>query len=269
MTERLPVREVLAGRCALVTGSTGGLGHAIAHGLAQAGCRIVLTGLAPANEAEAARAALEQQHGVEALYVQADLAQEDGVAALIAAAEARFGGVDVLVNNAVVRHFSPIEAFPTERWNQALAVNVSAAFHTIRLLLPGMRARGWGRIINMTSVYGARGTANRIDYVTSKAALLGMTRGVAAETAGSGVTCNAVCPGSVSTPGTEIRVAELMHRLGLSRDEAVSRFLQGKQPSGRFVAADSVVAAIVFLCGPAGDDITGAQLPVEGGWLAS
>jgi len=217
------MRDALAGRCALVTGSAGGLGHAIARGLARTGCRIVLTGLDPAADAEAGRAALEQEGGVEVLYVQADLAQEDGVGALIAAASARFGGVDVLVNNAVVRHFSPIETFPTECWNQALAVNVSAAFHAIRLLLPGMRARGWGRIINMTSVYGARGTANRIDYVTSKAALLGMTRGVAAETAGSGVTCNAVCPGSVSTPGTEVRVEQLMRDSGLSREEAVSR----------------------------------------------
>ncbi len=258
----------LAGRCALVTGSTGGLGHAIAKGLARAGCQIVLTGLEPAEDVEPRRAALEQEHETAALYVQADLAQADGVRTLVAAAQQRFGGVDVLVNNAVVRHFSPIETFPTERWNQALAVNISAAFHAIRLLLPGMRARGWGRIINMTSVYGARGTANRIDYVTSKAALLGMTRAVAAECAGSAVTCNAVCPGAVSTPGTEMRVERLMHDFGLSREEAVSRFLQGKQPSGRFIAADSVVATIVFLCGPAGDDITGAQLPVEGGWLA-
>lgn len=212
---------------------------------------------------------LEAEHGTEALYVRADLAHESGVAALVRAAYTRFGTVDVLVNNAVTRHFAPVEEFPTDRWDRGLAVNVSAPFHAIRLLLPAMRARGWGRIVNMASVYGMRGTAGRVDYVTAKAALLGLTRAVAMETVDAGITCNAVCPGSVSTPGTEARVERLMCEDGLSRDAAVRRFLAGKQPSGRFVEAGSVAAAVLFLCGEAGRDITGAVLPVEGGWLAS
>jgi 3-hydroxybutyrate dehydrogenase len=258
---------MLAGRCALITGSTGGLGYAIAEGLARAGCKLVLNGLESAAEIESRRSFLEQTHGVPVLYLQADLSREEGTLALVDAAIDHFGAIDVLVNNAVVRYFAPLEEFPTDRWEQALAVNVSAAFHCVRRALPKMRQRGWGRILNMASVYGLRGTVNRIDYVTTKSALLGMTRAVALEVAGHGITCNAVCPGSVSTPGTEERVAQLM-RNGLSRAEAESRFLQGKQPSGHFIAAESVVAAIVFLCGPAGADITGALLPVEGGWLA-
>jgi 3-hydroxybutyrate dehydrogenase len=259
----------LAGRSALVTGSTDGLGLAIALGLARSGCRVALHGLEPAAAMEARCAAIGAEHGVQATYIRADLAQEAGVRAMMDAVLERFGGLSVLVNNAVTRHFAPIEAFPTERWEHALAVNVSAGFYAIRAALPAMRAAGWGRIVNMVSVYGQRGAVNRVDYVTSKAALLGLTRAVAAEAAGSEITCNAVCPGSVSTPGTEGRVAGLMQDQGLSRDEAVRQFLAGKQPSGRFVAADSVAATVLFLCSAAGRDINGAVLPVEGGWLAS
>jgi 3-hydroxybutyrate dehydrogenase len=259
----------LHGRCALVTGSTGGLGLAIAAGLARAGCRIMLTGLEDAAAAEPIRAGLAGETGAAVAYHRADLAQEAEVRGLVAAASARFGAVDILVNNAVVRHFAPVEAFPVDRWELALAVNLSAAFHTIRLLLPAMRARGWGRIVNMSSVYGSRGATNRIDYVTTKTALLGLTRGVALETAGDPITCNAVCPGSVSTPGTESRVERLVQEDGLPRAEAVRRFLAGKQPTGRFVPADNVVGTILFLCSAAASEVTGAVLPVDGGWLAS
>ncbi len=259
--------DTLAGRCALVTGSTGGLGAAVGAALAQAGCRVVLHGLEPETAmAEHVRALTDG--GGEAIYVRADLARAEGVAALMDVTRQRCGAVDILVNNAVTRHFAPVEDFPPERWDAALAVNVSAPFHAIRLALPAMRARGWGRIVNMVSVYGLRGTAGRVDYATSKAALIGMTRAVAMETVEAGITCNAVCPGSVSTPGTEDRVEALMRDEDLPREAAVRRFLEGKQPSGRFVEAGSVAAAVLFLCGAAGRDITGAVLPVEGGWLA-
>ncbi|HVJ52088.1 MAG TPA: 3-hydroxybutyrate dehydrogenase [Aliidongia sp.] len=259
----------LTGRTALVTGSTGGLGLAIAGALAEAGCQIMLHGLEAAAAMEERRAALQAASGREVAYIEADLAQPAGVQAMVDETSRRFGTLDILVNNAVVRHFAPIEAFPTERWDMALAVNISAAFHAVRLALPGMRVRQWGRIVNMASVYGQRGTAGRVDYVTTKAAIIGLTRAVAVETADQPITCNAVCPGSVSTPGTEARVERLIEEEGLEREEAVRRFLAGKQPSGRFVAAESVAAMVVFLCGPAGQDITGAVLPVEGGWLAS
>jgi 3-hydroxybutyrate dehydrogenase len=177
--------------------------------------------------------------------------------------------VDILVNNAVTRHFAPIDQFPVDAWEKALAVNVSAAFHLVRLALPAMRARGWGRVVNMTSIYGERGTVNRIDYVTSKSALLGFTRAVAMETLRDGITCNAVSPGSVLTPGTDVRVRQICNDQGVERSQAERQFLDGKQPSGRFVRPEDVAAVVVFLCGPAARDITGSVLPVDGGWLAS
>lgn len=257
----------LAGRTALVTGSTGGLGFSIAQALAGAGCDVVLHGLEPRAALTDRVRALADRSGVRAFYVEGDLSSAEAVAAVVDRARQHLGSIDVLVNNAVVRHFAPIEAFPVDAWEQALAVNVSAAFHAVRLLLPGMRERGFGRIVNMSSVYGSRGTVNRVDYVTTKSALLGFTRAVAMETVGQGVTCNAVCPGSVRTPAIERRVEEIVAS-GVAPGEAERRFLAGKQPTGRFIAAEHVAALIVFLCGSAGRDITGAMLPVEGGWLA-
>jgi 3-hydroxybutyrate dehydrogenase len=256
----------LQGRVALVTGSTAGLGLSIGAALAQAGCRVMLHGLAPEDDMAPVCEALGRAAGQDILYTRADISGAEGMAALVAACSV-FGHVDVLVNNAVVRHFAPLTEFPMDRWADALAVNVTAPLRLIQLLLPAMREAGWGRIVNMASVYGQRGTAGRVDYVTTKAAILGLTRAVAAETAGDPVTCNAVCPGSVSTPGTEARVAAIMTEQRIDRDAAVRQFLSGKQPSGRFVAAESVAAMVVFLCSAAGADITGAVLPVEGGWL--
>jgi 3-hydroxybutyrate dehydrogenase len=258
----------LKGKTALVTGSTGGIGQALAEGLARAGCNIVLHGLEEPHAVRPVQAELERAYGVKAGYVRADLSQAQAIASMMEEVAQRHGGVDVLVNNAVTRHFSPIESFPPEAWDQAIAVNVTAAFHTIRLSLPAMRARGWGRIFNMTSVYGLRAVTNRIDYVTTKTALIGMTRAVALETVNQGITCNAICPGSVLTPNIDTRVQALMQEQGLDRDGATRHFLAGKQPIQRFVDSAHVADLLVFLCGPAGRDITGAMLPVEGGWLA-
>jgi 3-hydroxybutyrate dehydrogenase len=259
----------LRGRSALVTGSTAGLGYAIARGLARAGCNVALTGLMDAAEAEPRRAALEREAGVGVAYHQADLSEPDSVAGLIDAVGREFQAVDILVNNAVVRHFAQIVDFAPENWDAALAVNLSAAFHAIRLLLPGMRARNYGRIFNMTSVYGLRGTVDRVGYVTTKAALLGLTRSVALENLDVDVTCHSICPGSILTPGTERRVFELMEDNDLPREAAERTFLEGKQPGGRFVAPESVADLLVFLCGPIARDMTGSLLPVEAGWLAS
>lgn len=261
--------QTLKGKTALVTGSSAGIGHAMAEGLARAGCDVVLHGLDDEQEVRPVQAALEQAFGVNAGYVRADLADARAIEAMLAEVQRRHGAVDILVNNAVTRHFAPIESFPVAAWEQALAVNVSAAFHTIRLALPGMRERSWGRIFNMTSVYGERGAQNRIDYVTTKTALIGMTRAVAMETLNQGITCNAICPGSVLTPSIDGRVQALMQERSLDRDDATRLFLAGKQPTGRFVEASHIADLMVFLCGPAGRDITGAMLPVEGGWLAS
>src|SRR5262249_23335118 len=226
----------LQSRVAVLTGSAGGLGLAIAEGLAVAGCRVMLNDLGPPAKVERLRAELEKRSGVTVGYHQADVAEVSAVEGLVEACLERFGTIDILVNNAVVRHFSPIVDFPVEHWNARLAVNLSAAFHAIRLVLPHMRSRNFGRIFNMTSVYGLRGTVNRVDYVTTKAALFGLTRAVALENLEYDVTCHSICPGSILTPGTEARVGQIMSEQGLPREAAERVFLQGKQPTGRFIS---------------------------------
>lgn len=259
---------MMRGKGALVTGSSNGLGLAMASALAQAGCDIVLHGLETPDEILSITDDIASRHDVRVSYVQADLASVAGVDALMAAAHERLGTLDVLINNAVVRHFAGIGAFPMERWHEALAVNLTAAFRAIQLALPGMRERGWGRIFNMTSVYGSRAIANRVDYVTTKTALMGLTRSVALETLKQGITCNAICPGSVLTPNIDGRINALMEARALGRTAAVRAFLEGKQPTGELIEAAHVGELVVFLCGPAAAQITGAMMPIEGGWLA-
>jgi 3-hydroxybutyrate dehydrogenase len=256
----------LAGKSALITGSVRGIGLAAAHRLAAAGCNIVLSGFDAATDTEALRADLAREHGVGVRYSSADLRQPAEIGELVATAERAFGAVDILVNNAVVRHEAPIEEFSPERWDEGLAVNLSAAFHTIRLTLGGMKQRRWGRIINVSSIFGLKGAANRINYVTSKTALIGLTRGVAMEALPYGVTCNAVCPGTVATPVHLATIEQRMNAEGLSRDEAERRFMTGKQPLGRLIPADNTAALIAFLCGDEAAEITGAAFPVDGGW---
>ena len=260
---------MLKDKCALITGSTQGLGYAMAERLAGEGCNVVLNGFGDSDEIERKRRRLEDGHGVRALHHGADLADPRQIADLVATALDAFGTVDILINNAVVRHFAPLEEFRTEDWDRALAVNLSAAFHTTRLVLPGMRKKNFGRIVNIASVYGLFGTVNRVDYVTTKTALIGFTRAVALEAAGQNITCNAICPGTSPTPAIEQRLAGEMARDGLSREHAVKAFMASRQPTGRFVAMEGVAALAAFLCGPAGVDITGAAIPIDGGWSAS
>ena len=257
---------VLQGKCALITGSTQGLGLAAAKRFAAAGCNVVLNGFGDEQAIEAMRARIEEEYGVRALYSNADLSDAGQIERLVSAAVETFGTVDVLVNNAVVRHQSPLEAFPPEAWEYGLAVNLSAAFHTIRLALPGMRRRNWGRIINVSSIYGLIGGVNRINYVVSKTALIGMTRAVALETRGQEITCNAICPGTVETPIHANALEQLMATESLSRIDAERRYLETRQPGGHFISAEHVAGMMVFLCGPEGRDITGAALPIDGGW---
>ncbi len=260
---------MLKGRCALITGSTQGLGLAFAERLASEGCNIVMNGFGEPAEIESRRSKLESEHGVRAIHHAADVADPAQIDDLIATAEKTFGGVDVLINNAVVRHFSPIETFKTQDWDRALAVNLSAAFHAVRLTLAGMRARDFGRIINVASIYGLVGATNRVDYVTTKTALIGFTRAIALETARTNITCNAICPGTVPTPNIENRLEAERAKSGRSRAEAEQAFLASRQPSGRFVAPERVAAMVALLCGPAGADVTGASIPMDGGWSAS
>ena len=259
---------MLSGRCALVTGSVAGLGYAIAESLAKAGAHIVLNGLCDPSEGQAAAERLSSATGVEVQFDGADLRKVSEIERMMTEAADRFGKVDIVVNNAVVRHFSPIEAFSTEHWETALAVNVSAAFHCIRLAVPAMRAQGWGRIINVSSIYGSRGAENRIDYVTTKTALLGMTRAVAVELAQTGITCNAICPGTVPSPAILDRIAAIAAERGVPIETAEREYITARHPTGRFVSMENVGALVTFLCSPAGADITGATLPIDGGWQA-
>jgi 3-hydroxybutyrate dehydrogenase len=236
----------LQGKTALITGSTQGLGLAAARQFKDAGCRIIDNGFSGGK------------------YIGADLRNPAEIEAMIQSA----GAIDILVNNAVVRHTASVEQFTPDQWNESLAVNLSAAFHTIRLALPGMKSRGWGRIVNVSSIYGQRGAANRVGYVTTKTALIGMTRAVALEVVGTGVTCNAVCPGTTETPVHDATIQALMKNEGLSRADAEKKFLTGKQPTGRVIPADDVAAMILFLCGPSSGDVNGSIFPIDAAWSA-
>jgi len=260
---------VLQGKCALITGSTQGLGLATAKRFAAAGCHVVLNGFGDERAIAATRAAIEEEHNVRTLYSNADLAHPAQIERMLAASAETFGAVDVLVNNAVVRHAAPIDEFPVDAWDLGIAVNLSAAFHTIRLALPAMRRRNWGRIVNVSSIYGLIGGVNRINYVVSKTALIGMTRAVALETRTHDITCNAVCPGTVETPIHARSVEQMMAAESISRAEAEKRYLAARQPGGHFIAAEDVAGMILFLCGPESRDITGATLPIDGGWSIS
>ncbi len=259
------IDQGLRGRVALVTGSSGGIGRAVGEHLAAAGCDVVLHGLAAPAEVAPLVEGIAGRHGVAVRYRQADLAQPAAIAALMA----ELGAVDIVENNAATRHFGPVETTPPEHWEMDLAVNLSAAFHLIRLALPGMHGRGWGRIVNMSSIHGLVGATGRVGYVTTKTALLGLTRALALETARSGITCNAICPGTTLTPNIEGRIRAAMAPSGLDQATEAARMLDGKQPTGRFVEAAAIGAMVAFLCSAAGRDITGAALPMDGGWSAA
>lgn len=259
----------LTGACALITGSLSGIGLAAARRFAAAGCHVVLHGLGDAGSADTLRHGIQEDYGVRTIYSGADLREPAQIGRMFEEARTAFGRVDILVNNAVVRHTAPIEHFPAEAWDEAIAVNLSAAFHAIRLSLPAMKASGWGRIINLSSIYGLRGTADRVGYVTTKTALIGLTRAVAVETVAHGITCNAICPGTADTPLHQSRVDAMVAEEGVPHDEAVRRVLAGKQPGGRLIPAANVAALMLFLCSPEASEITGAVLPVDGGWGSS
>lgn len=259
---------MLEGKNALITGSTGGIGGAFASALADQGCNIMLNGFGAPQEIEKLRAAIEAK-GVRCAYSPADLAKPAEIGQMMRATESVLGSVDILINNAVVRYLHPVEEFPAGEWDQAMAVNVSAAFHTIRLAIPGMRKRNWGRIINMGSIHSMRARENRIDYVTAKHAVIGITKTVALELAQTGITCNALQPGWVLTQHGERIIADEMARSGSSREDAIRTLQEARQPSRRFVALEEVAALAVFLCSDAAASITGATISIDGGWSAA
>jgi 3-hydroxybutyrate dehydrogenase len=259
----------LTGKRALITGSTRGLGLTTACRLAADGCDVVVHGLGDGVALEAIRSGLERDHGIRALASDADLRDPAQIASLIAETTTTLGGIDILINNAVARHQAPVEEFTTAHWNEAIAVNLSAAFHATRLVLPGMKQRGWGRIVNVSSTYGLRGAVNRVAYVATKTGLIGLTRAVALETARNGITCNALCPGTSVSPTHEEAIARMTAAQRLPRDAAEAQLLIGKQPTGRLIPAEAVAGLIAFLCTDAAAEITGAALPIDGGWSAA
>jgi 3-hydroxybutyrate dehydrogenase len=248
----------LAGKTALVTGSTSGIGLGIATALAHEGAAIILNGFGEVPQIPGARVGF---HG-------ADLSRASEVEDLMAYAQAEFGGVDILVNNAGIQHVAPLDDFPAERWDQVLAVNLTAAFHTTRLALPHMRDAGWGRILNIASVHGQVASVGKAAYVAAKHGLLGLTKVTALETARTNITCNALCPGWVHTPLVQRQVEARAAHDGISDDAAREALLLEKQPSGAFVTTEQVGATAVFLCSEAASQVRGAAWNIDGGWAA-
>jgi len=259
---------MLKGKNALVTGSTSGIGLGIARALAEQGCNVMLNGFGDTGEIERNRSLLAAEHGVTVAYCGADMTRPEEIAGLVAATVKELGSVDILVNNAGIQHTAPVEDFPPERWDAIIAINLSAAFHTTRHALPLMRKNGWGRIINTASVHGLVASVNKAAYVTAKHGLIGFTKVVALETAGTGITCNAICPGWVRTELVEPQIVARAEALGVDIEEGGRNMLAEKQPSRQFVTVEQLGEVAVFLCSPAANQITGVALPVDGGWTA-
>lgn len=257
---------MLRGRTALITGSVAGLGYAMAEALAAQQANIILHGLEPVDQIQKASEHLRSTYGVSVIYSRANLTVVSEIEALIEDAQQTFGAVDILINNAVIRNFAAIDTLETASWDESIAVNLSSAFHTSRLTIPQMKKNKWGRIINISSVYGTTATANRVSYITTKTALIGLTKSTAMDVATDGITCNALCPGTVPTPPIVERIAGNAKRAGISVEQAEHDYISSRHPTGRFVAMASVASFAVFLCSDAGKDITGAVLPVDGGW---
>jgi 3-hydroxybutyrate dehydrogenase len=256
--------SMLKGKTALVTGSTSGIGLGIAKALAEQGANIMMNGF---GEKEAAIAEVKA-FGVEVDYHGADMSKPAEIEAMMQAAEKRFGAVDILVNNAGIQHVANIEDFPTDRWDAIIAINLSSAFHTSRLALPGMKQRNWGRIINLASVHGLVASAQKSAYVAAKHGIVGLTKVTALETAQTGVTCNAICPGWVLTPLVQKQVDARAEKDQVSNDEAKKRLLSEKQPSGEFVTPEQLAALAVFFCSPAATQVRGVAWNMDGAWAA-
>lgn len=257
----------LTGRVAVITGSTSGIGLGIAHALAEAGADLVINGLGDRDAIDATCAALSV-HGGSVAYDGANLLDAAGAAGLIENSIAMLGQVDILVNNAGIQHVAPIEDFPVDKWNAIIALNLSAAFHTIRTAFAPMKASGYGRIINVASAHALVASPFKGAYVAAKHGVLGLTKTVALEGAQSGVTCNAICPGYVWTPLVENQIADTAKARGIDREAVIRDVLLAAQPTKRFATVEELGALAVFLCGPGAASITGTALPVDGGWTA-
>ena len=252
--------------CAIVTGSTSGIGLGIAHAFAQRGADILLNGFGNADEIEATRAEMERRHGVKVRYSGADLGRPDQVRALAETAQHEFGRVDIVVNNAGIQHVAPIEAFPEDRWDAVIALNLSSAFHLMKAVVPGMKARGFGRIINIASAHGLTASPFKSAYVAAKHGLIGLAKTAALELAESGITVNTICPGYVKTPLVEKQIADQARAHGIPPEQVVRDVMLSHQARKAFVEVDELAALAVFLASDEAASMTGAAIAMDGGW---
>ena len=259
---------MLKQKSALVTGSTSGIGLGIARALAQAGANVMLNGLGDPAAIERTRRELASATGTDVRFHGADLTHPGEVAALVAATEAAFGGVDILVNNAGIQFVAPVDEFPAAKWDAIRALVLDASFHAIRAALPGMKRRNWGRIVNLVSAHGLVASPFKSAYVAAKHGLVGLTKTVALEVAETGITCNAICPGYVRTPLVEGQIEDQAKAHNLPRDRVIREVILAAQPTKRFVEVEEVAALALYLCGDQARSITGAAIPIDGGWTA-
>lgn len=259
---------MLNGKTALVTGSTSGIGLAVARTLAENGANVVLNGFGDAGEIETVRADLATAAGVEVRYAPADMSKPDEIAAMIADAEKEFGAIDILVNNAGIQHVAPVDAFPIEKWDAIIAINLSSAFHAIRAALPAMKKKGWGRIISTASAHALVASPFKAAYVTAKHGLAGLTKVVAMEVATQGITVNAIAPGYVWTPLVEKQIPDTMKARNLTEEQVKRDVILAAQPTKEFVTVEQIAALALYLTSDAAKSITGAVLPIDGGWTA-
>jgi 3-hydroxybutyrate dehydrogenase len=258
----------LASRNALVTGSTSGIGLAIARALAKDGANIVINGMGDPAVIEQQRASIEKDFGVKAFYNGADMTKPAEIAAMVKDAQERLGSLDILVNNAGIQYVSPIEHFPIEKWDAIIAINLSAAFHAIRAAVPDMKAKKWGRIISTASAHSLVASPFKAAYVSAKHAIAGLTKTVALELATFGVTVNCISPGYVWTPLVEKQIPDTMKARNMTREQVVNDVILAAQPTKQFVTTEQVAALAVYLCSDAAAQITGANLSIDGGWTA-
>ena len=264
----MPLYAPLKGKTSIVTGSTSGIGLGIAQALARAGSNVVLNGFGNAADIDRTRRELEAASGVAVGYSAADMSMPSDVQGMVETAASQFGKVDILVNNAGIQHVEAVETFPVAKWDQIIAINLSAAFHAIRIAVPGMKRNGWGRIINVASAHALVASPFKSAYVAAKHGIAGLTKTVALEMAEHSITVNAVCPGYVLTPLVEKQIPETAKARGLTHDQVVRDVLLHAQPTRRFVTTEEIGAFALFLCTDAAASITGAILPVDGGWTA-
>ena len=264
------MNKPLTGKSALVTGSTSGIGLGIARAFAGAGAgaNIMLNGFGDAKEIESIRAGLAAEHDISVAYSPADMSKPTEITAMVADAQKAFGSVDIIVNNAGIQHVAPVEEFPPEKWDAIIAINLSSVFHGTRAAIPGMKAKNWGRIINIASAHGLVASPNKSAYVAAKHGVVGFTKSVALELAETGITANSICPGFVLTPLVEKQIVDLAAQKNLPRETVIRDVLLAPQPSKQFVTIEQVAALALFLASDNAQSMTGAAYSIDGGWTA-